>query len=425
MTRPTRRRTVLLAAVTAAALVASACGRDSGEDDAPAEGEAVSQGKASGEINVWAMGTEGEKLSVLADDFMKDNPDAKVNVTAVPWDGAHNKISAAIAGQQTPDVTMLGTTWIGEFAKTGALDVVPSDFVSEEDFFPGAWETGVVDGTSYSVPWYVETRLLYVNSAVAEKAGITEPPATWDELKQAVKDMQEKGGAKWGTYLQPGQTGSWQTVVPFIWQNGGDVYDGENFTLDSPEATEALEYYQSFYTEGLSTKDRLREGETEPKILSGEIGSFVSGPWHIGLLNELGGEGKFELWPMPSGPGEANSFIGGSNMSVFKESKNRDAAWKFVSYLMRPEVQVKWYQTVNDLPAVQKAWDDEALSGDEQLKTFGDQLDKAKAPPSIPTWEQIAAGVDTELEKIAKGTATPADAAKAMQAQATSIGSGG
>ncbi|HWM07419.1 MAG TPA: sugar ABC transporter substrate-binding protein [Actinophytocola sp.] len=425
MTRPTRRRTVLLAAVTAAALVASACGRDSGEDDAPAEGEAVSQGKASGEINVWAMGTEGEKLSVLADDFMKDNPDAKVNVTAVPWDGAHNKISAAIAGQQTPDVTMLGTTWIGEFAKTGALDVVPSDFVSEEDFFPGAWETGVVDGTSYSVPWYVETRLLYVNSAVAEKAGITEPPATWDELKQAVKDMQEKGGAKWGTYLQPGQTGAWQTVVPFIWQNGGDVYDGENFTLDSPEATEALEYYQSFYTEGLSTKDRLREGETEPKILSGEIGSFVSGPWHIGLLNELGGEGKFELWPMPSGPGEANSFIGGSNMSVFKESKNRDAAWKFVSYLMQPEVQVKWYQTVNDLPAVQKAWDDEALSGDEQLKTFGDQLDKAKAPPSIPTWEQIAAGVDTELEKIAKGTATPADAAKAMQAQATSIGSGG
>jgi multiple sugar transport system substrate-binding protein len=418
------KRTVLLAAVTAVALVASACGRDD-EGGAAQEGAQVDQGKASGDITVWAMGTEGDKLSVLAQDFMKENPDAKVTVTPVPWDGAHSKISTAIAGQRTPDVTMLGTTWIGEFAKTGALDVVPSDLVSEGDFFPGAWETGVVDGTSFSVPWYVETRLLYVNKAVAERAGITAAPSTWDELKQAVADLQAKGGAKFGIYLQPGQSGAWQTVMPFVWQNGGDIYDGSEFTFDSPESTEAFAYYKSFYDEGLSSRDRLREGETEPKLLSGEVASLVSGPWTIALLNELGGEGKFELWPMPSGSGEYTSFIGGSNMSVFKNAQNRDGAWKFVSYLMRPEVQVKWYQTVSDLPAVQAAWDDQALSGDPLLAMFGEQLDTAKAPPAIPTWEQIAAGVDTELEKIAKGTASAEDAAKAMQAQATSIGTGG
>jgi multiple sugar transport system substrate-binding protein len=414
----------LLAALTVAALALSACGRDDDGGGAQ-EGEAVSGGDASGEISVWAMGAEGEKLSVLAEEFMQENPNAKVTVTPVPWDGAHNKLSAAIAGQQTPDVTMLGTTWIGEFAKTGALDVVPPDFVDKADFFPGAWETGVVDGTSYSVPWYVETRLLFVNKAVAERAGMTEAPKTWDQLSQAATDLQAKGGAQQGLYLQPGQQGAWQTVMPFVWQNGGDIHDGAQFVLDSPEVVGALEYYKSFYDKGLSSRDRLREGEFEPKLLSGEVGAFVSGPWHIGLLDELGGEGKYELWPMPSGSGDFTSFIGGSNLSVFKNTKNRDAAWKFVSYLMRPEVQVKWYQTVADLPSVQAAWDDEALAGDPQLKVFGDQLDTAKAPPAIPTWEQIAAGVDTELEKLAKGTASPADAAAAMQAQATSIGTGG
>jgi len=414
----------LLAAVTVAALALSACGRGS-DDDGAQQGDAVAGGKASGDITVWAMGTEGEKLSVLADAFMKENPDAKVTVTPVPWDGAHNKLATAIAGQKTPDVTMLGTTWVGEFAKTGALDVTPPDFVQQKDFFPGAWETGVVDGTSYSVPWYVETRLLYVNKSTAEKAGVTSPPKTWDELTQAVKDMQAKGGAKYGVYLQPGQMGAWQTVMPFVWQNGGDIYDGKKFTLDSPQVVEALDYYKSFYDSGLSSRDRLREGEPEQKLLANEIASFVSGPWHIGLLNELGGKGKYELWPMPSGSGDFTSFIGGSNLAVFKGTKNRDAAWKFVSYLMKPDVQVKWYQTVSDLPSVQAAWNNEALAGDPQLKQFGDQLDKAKAPPSIPTWEQIAAGVDTELEKIAKGTESPADAAKAMQAQATSIGTGG
>jgi multiple sugar transport system substrate-binding protein len=413
----------LLAIVAAAALALSACGRDSGDGGAE-QGEAVDSGKATGEISVWAMGTEGEKLSVLADAFMKENPDAKVSITPVPWDGAHNKLAAAIAGQATPDVTMLGTTWVGEFAKTGALDVTPPDFVNKEDFFPGAWETGLVDGTSYSVPWYVETRMLYVNKAVAEKAGVTEAPKSWDDLAQAVKDLQAKGGAKWGIYLQPGQTGAWQTVMPLVWQNGGDIWDGQQFTLDTPEVVEALDYYKSFYDAGLSTRDRLAEGETEPKVLSGEIASFVSGPWHIGLLNELGGKGKYDLWPMPSGSGDFTSFIGGSNMAVFKNSKNRDTAWKFVSYLMKPDVQVKWYQTVADLPAVQAAWEDKALADDPQLKIFGDQLDKAKAPPAIPTWEQIAAGMDTELEKVAKGTESGADAAKAIQSQATSIGTG-
>jgi multiple sugar transport system substrate-binding protein len=420
MTRTTRR-TVLLAALTAVTLAASACGRDSG-DDAPQQGEKVAQGKAKGEITVWAMGTEGEKLSVLADDFMKENPDAKVTVTPVPWDGAHDKISAAIAAGETPDVTMLGSTWVSEFAKDP--EVVPPDFVDQDAFIPNAWETGVVEDTAYGVPWYVETRLLFVNKAVAAKAGITEAPKDWDALKQAAKDMKEKGGAKWGIYLQPGQTGAWQTAMPFVWQNGGDVWDGKNFTFDSPEATEAFEYYGSFYQEGLSTKDRIPDGEQEPKLIKGEIGAFVSGPWHIGLLDELGGKDKYELWPMPSQAGDKTSFIGGSNMSVFKESKNRDGAWKFVSYLMKPEVQVKWYETVKDLPAVAAAWDDPTLSGDEMMKTFGDQLEKGQAPPAIPNWEKIAADVDTELEKIAKGTASAADAAKAMQASATSTGTG-
>ncbi|MCT2583182.1 sugar ABC transporter substrate-binding protein [Actinophytocola gossypii] len=419
------KRTVLLVALTVVTLVASACGRGDETGGGAREGTEVESGKASGEITVWAMGTEGEKLSVLAEDFMEENPDATVTVTPVPWDGAHSKLATAIAGRQTPDVTMLGTTWVGEFAKTGALDVVPPDLVAEDDFFPGAWETGVVDGTSYSVPWYVETRLLFVNKAVAEKAGVTEPPTTWDGLKQAVRDLRERGGARWGTYLQPGQMGAWQTFMPFVWQNGGEIHDGERFRLDSPEVAEAVAYYQSFYDEGLSTRNRLREGEAEPKFISGEIASFVSGPWHIGLLDELGGKGEYEVWPMPSGSGEYTSFIGGSNLSVFENAKNRDGAWKFVSYLTRPEVQVKWYQTVNDLPSVAAAWDDPVLAGDPLLATFGDQLGVAKAPPPIPTWEQIAAGVDTELEKVAKGTTSPEDAAKAMQAHATSIGTGG
>jgi multiple sugar transport system substrate-binding protein len=409
------------AALALAALLALAgCGRDSagtGETAKP-----LASGKASGDITVWAMGTEGEKLSVLAQDFMKENPEAKVTVTPVPWDGAHDKIATAIAGRQTPDVSMIGTTWMGEFAKTGGLDPTPADVVGKSDFFEGAWNTTMVGGTSYGVPWYVETRLFYVNKDVAAKAGVTTAPKTWEEFKAAIKAFKDKGGATWGVSLQPGGTGSWQSVMPFVWQNGGDVLSGDKFAFDSPQATEAYAFYKSFFAEGLAPKD-LPQGSLEPDFVKGKIGAFVSGPWHIGILKDQGGADKYQLWHMP-GKASATSFVGGSDLAVFKDAKNRAGAWKFVQYLSRPDVQVKWYQTSADLPAVTRGWDDPAIKGDALLSAFGEQLKDAKAPPSILTWEQVAAGFDAEIEKLAKTGQTPQDTAKAIQQKATSIGTG-
>jgi len=414
------RAIVGVAAVAALAL--TGCGRESGGGEEQAE--SVAAGKATGEITVWAMGAEGEKLGAFAKEFTAANPDAKVNVTAVPWDAAHQKIASAIAAKQTPDASMIGTTWQGEFAKTGALDPTPMDLIAKDAYFPGAWDTTVVDNTAYSVPWYVETRVIFYRKDLAAKAGITKPPASWDELKALAKAMQS-GGAKWGINLQPGKTGSWQSVMPFAWSNGAQLADGGKYTFDSPEMVEALRYYQSYFTENLAPKE-LAEGALIPAFVRGDIAAFLSGPWQVSLLKEQGGAGfedKFAVAPMPMRK-SATSFIGGSNLAVFKDAKNRDGAWKFLQWLSRPEVQVKWYQATTDLPAVQSAWQDAALSGDANLKVFGEQLKDAKAPPTFPTWEQVAAVVDTEVEKLAKSGADPAAAAKTIQDKANAIGTG-
>ena len=87
---------------------------------------------------------------------------------------------------------------------------------------------------------------------------------------------------------------------------------------------------------------------------------FFSGPWHIGLIKDAGGadiEGKWAVAPIPK-KDSATSFVGGSNMVVFKDSKNKDAAWAFLQYLSDPATQAKWYTEATDLPAVQAAWDD-------------------------------------------------------------------
>jgi multiple sugar transport system substrate-binding protein len=403
----------------------AACGRteDGGAD---ATGGEVSQAPevdtsaASGEIDVWAMGTEGEELGVLADAFMEENPDVTVTVTPVPWDAAHDRIVNAIAGGEVPDVTMVGTTWMGEFAALGGLDPTPAN-IDPSTFFEGAWNTTVVDGTSYAVPWYVETRLLYYRTDLAEEGGVTEPPGNWDELKALAEGIQG-AGAQYGINLQPGGTGSWQTFMPFFWQAGGEILgEGGEFTLDSEACVEALTFYDSFFEEGL-TAPAAADNPVEGEFANGDVGSFVSGPWMIGIVTDAGADP--DTWTVAHQPTEeaGTSFVGGANMAVLSDADNKEAGWAFIEYLSQPDVQVTWYETVSDLPSVQSAWDNEALSGDELLSAFGDQLSDAKAPPSIPTWEEVASEIDTAIEEVTVGDMTPEEGCTTLQEAASSIG---
>ncbi len=429
-----RSRTTRLRALTAlgvaATLALTGCGRDSGStsEEGPGQGEAVSEGKATGDIEVWAMGAEGEILGDFVKDFEKENPDANVEVTAVPWEAAHDKIQTAIASGETPDVSLIGTTWMGEFAQSGGLDPTPTDLVDEGDFFEGPWGSTVVGDTSYGVPWYVETRVLYYRTDLAEKAGWDEAPQTWDELTQFAADMESKAGAEYGLNLQPGQTGSWQTMLPFAWSNGASVTneDGTEYTLDTPEMTEALEYYKSFFDEGYAPTRMLDAGELESGFASGQFGAFISGPWHTGLVEDAGVKpDQYAVAPLPgkdSAPG--TSFVGGGDLAVFKDSDNRESAWKLVQWLTEPETQQGFYEAVGALPAVTEAWETGELAEDEMLQVFGEQLTSTKAPPAVPTWEQVAAQIDSEVEKAVKGARPVDEAVATMQSKAAGIGTG-
>jgi multiple sugar transport system substrate-binding protein len=436
----TSRRLAALLAASAVAI--AACGSNGGSGGAGAttapgesgsagtsaapassQAPAASTGNISGDLTVWSMGNEGTKLDVLAKDFMAKYPDVKVSVTPVDWGQAVAKLQTAIGGKQTPDVSQMGTDMMGQFAETGALEAVPSN-IDKSAYFDSAWNTGVVNGTAYGVPWYVETRLLYYRTDIAEKAGITKPPTTWDELKAMAKAMKDKGGAQWGISLG---TKNYQELAPFIWSNGGDIYNGSDFTLDSPQAVDALKFYDSFFEEGLAPKSVPEGFDITPAFVKGTHPMFFSGPWHIGLIEQAGGDtikGKWAVAPIPK-KDSSTSFVGGSNMVVFKDSKNKDAAWAFIQFLSDPATQVKWYQTVTDLPAVKSAWDDPTLKSDKVVQMFGQQLTETKAPPAIPTWSEVADAINATMEKVTTGGESPEQGAQEMQQQAQSIGTGG
>ena len=376
----------------------------------------------SANLTVWAMGAEGDNLKTLATSFNQQNPGIHVNVQSIPWSNAHAKLLTAVAGQQTPDVAEMGTTWMPEFSKTGALDTPPSS-ISSSTFFPSAWNMTVSNGTSYGVPWYVDTRVLYYRTDIAQKAGITHAPQNWDELLADARAMQQKGGAKYGISLQ---SNDWQEFLPFIWQDGGQVYKNGQFTLNSPEVVQALTFYQTFFKEGLTPQTEPPGFDVSQGFIQGSLPMFISGPWEMGLIQQNGGpsmNGKWAVAPVPQKVSNT-SFVGGSDLVVFKNSPNRAAAWKFVQYLLDPSVQSKWYGIVGDLPAVQSAWSSGTLASDKNLVVFHTQLSNTLGPPPITNWEQVANVIDNDMQQTCLGKTSPQQAVQDMQQKASAIGSG-
>jgi multiple sugar transport system substrate-binding protein len=150
-------------------------------------------------VTFWAMGYEAEVVAQLIPEFERRNPGIRVDLQQLPWLSAHEKLLTAFAGESLPDVSPIGNTWIPEFVALGALDPLDEEIAATPgfdvpDYFPGVWDSGVVDGKVHAVPWYVETRLPFYRTDLLAKAGVTKQPQSWDEWLAAMTAVKREVG---------------------------------------------------------------------------------------------------------------------------------------------------------------------------------------------------------------------------------------
>lgn len=425
--KTSRRAVAATAATLSALLLLTGCGRaaDAGSDGG--EAGTITDGPATGKVTIWAQGSEGEALKDFLAPFEEENPDVEITVTAVPWDSAQNKYQTAVAGGTTPDIGMLGSDWMPTFAS--ALQATP-DEIDTSGMFPFALQGTEFDGVNYGVPWYVETRLIFFRSDLMAEAGVAEFPTDWDGLKELAKAYQDNG-AEYAIALPTGGWNGFLNTLPFVWSNGSELMNADQteWTLDTPEVAGAVEYLDSFFQEGLANPAPDTEsGSVASRFVDGSVPMFLSGPWDVPGLISAGGDDfadKFSVARIPaSATGESTSFAAGSNLTVFEKSKNPDAAWKVIQWLTQPDVQVEWFKAVNDLPSQQSAWEDAAVTADEKVAVFGEQLKSVKTAPNLATWPQVSAAGDTQLEQVIKGGKDVSAALAELQATAESLGTG-
>ncbi len=345
------------------------------------------------------MGREGEVLSQLIPGFEKEHTDIQVEVQQIPWTAAHEKLLTAYVGDATPDIAMLGNTWVPEFVALNSLAPLDSfadrsKEIRRDDFFSGIWKTNVVNGKTYGIPWYVDTRLIFYRSDLLAKAGYKEFPKTWADWTAAMKKMKSQMSDKQFPLLMP--TNEWPQPTMFALEAGSPILrDGGRYgAFEQPAFRKGFDFYVGLYRQGFASPvSSSQVSNLFQEFERGNIAMYISGPWYIGeFKNRLDSttQKKWMTASMPGINGPGVSLALGSSLSLFAASQHKKEAWLLMEYMSRPAIQLQFYVLTGDLPPRKAAWQDTTFANNKYTRAFRDQLERVMPLPQVPEWEEIA-----------------------------------
>ncbi|MDQ1724511.1 MAG: multiple sugar transport system substrate-binding protein [Frankiaceae bacterium] len=399
-------------------------------------------------LTYWAsnQGTslENDKAVLQPElDKFKAQTGITVNVEVVPWSDLLNRVLAATTSGQGPDVVNIGNTWSASVQATGAFlpfdDAAMAKIGGKDKFLAGSLSaTGATGQPPTAVPIYSLAYGLYYNKKQFAAAGITAPPATWDEFTADAKKLTT--ASHWALALEGGsKTENIHSAFMLSQQQGGSFFDAAGkATFDTPQNVAAIKQYVDFmqtdkivnpsdgqYSKGTDALKDFATGVTSMVFWQAASGSLKN----FGMNDADIGVAPIPLpATMPAGGKKITSMVAGINLGVFKNTKYQDAALKFVNFMTSTDEQMILNKTYGSLPSIQSAYTDPAFQT-PNVTVFKDILANSAAPmPPVPAESQFETLVGTAMTNFmaeaATGKTVTADeihqALAAAQAQVTS-----
>ncbi|UXY27179.1 extracellular solute-binding protein [Streptomyces sp. HUAS TT20] len=399
-----RRGIAASALVASLALTATACGgSDSGSD------------KADGPVTITWWDTsnatnEAPTYQALIKDFEAANKNIKVKYVNVPFDQAQNKFDTAAGSKGAPDVLRSEVGWTPAFAKKGYfLPLDGTDALADKDKFKSNLITQAqYEGKTYGVPIVTDTLALVYNKALFKKAGISEAPKTWTELKADAAKLKAKAGVD-------GYWGSTQAYYAqsFLYGEGTDTVDAsaKKITVNSDAAKKAYGTWLNLFSgKGLHKADTTADAyaHIQDAFVNGKVAAIVQGPWEITNFykgSAFKDKSNLGIATVPAGSsGKAGAPTGGHNLSVYagSDKAHQAAALKFVNFMTSAKSQSTIALKNSTLPTRDDAYTDQ-VKADPGIAGYGTVLAAAQPRPALPEYSSLWGPLDTELPKIAGG----------------------
>ncbi|EGX54933.1 putative sugar ABC transporter substrate-binding protein [Streptomyces zinciresistens K42] len=386
-----------------------------------------SGGSADGRttIDVWLMrdSVSAAFQKEFVAGFEADNPAIDVKVQIQEWDGIGEKVTAALAGNDAPDVIETGNTQVAQFAQSGGL-LDLSDKVGElggGSWLKGLAEPGAYEGKQYGIPYYAANRVVVYRTDLFEKAGVDAAAIKTRAQWTAATKKLDSGGTQ-GIYL-PGQM--WYALAGFIWDEGGDlatrsggVWKG---SLDTPQALRGMAFYQRLQALGKGPKDSDEAQPPQAEVMAeGRIAQIISTPGGANVVtqNNPALKGKLGFFPIPGKSADRPGavFTGGSDLVVPAASGKPEAALAFIKALTGDAWQRKLAAAMSYVPNRTTLAD--AVAADPGAAAMAVGAAVGRATPNTPGWAAVEAKnpIKDYMTAVLTGADAGTEAAKASEA---------
>lgn len=406
-------------------------------------------------ITYWAsnqaptLERDAEVLQESIDRYTEETG-VDVELEVIPWSDLYNRILTAVSSGEGPDVLNIGNTWAVSLQSSGAFTPFEGEALEavggQDRFVQSSFATGGAEGQApTSVPLYGLAYSLYYNTAMFEEAGITEPPATWDEFvedaKALTKDTDGDGSIdQWGVTMA-GSSISNNAHQAFVrgLQNGSELYDEDgnpDFTADGV-VTGVKQWVDLIGEDGVvspSDAESVNGSDMAATFADGQAAMFFDQAPGDNLRQRDFTDYAAAPVPMMSadatGLEGTQSHVAGINISVFENSGNKDAALDFVAHLTSDDEQKYLAESFSALPVVTAAYDDPAFQSEAiQLKQVTLE-DHAQPMPLYPSEGQMETLVGTAIKDLLAQAAqgnevTEDDVRSALDSAASQMNSAG
>lgn len=390
-------------------------------------------------------GAKPHAFAALTTEFNEKMPDVEVEVFAANWN--MEKLVASVVGGTPPDVFYMDRYIGGEWAARKILEPLDdlyaaSQVVHTSDIWPELLKDVVYQGKTYGAPQYTDVRAYYWNKDIFKELGLPEDqqPATWEEQNAYIEKIfkvDDQGEIdRLGFCAAYGNPPPWAVWYIYLWQLGGEFMNADKtkVTFNNEAGVGAMQYLLDVFElqGGIDKVEKfasaLAPGPGQDIFMMGKMGMEIHGDWLPSHWEKYAPDLRWGIGyiPIPEGGQKAN-YHGGHAWVEPKGCKHREAAWKYIEWMLSEDCQLRASLQEGIIPARQalaessRYLDGEPKERSELRKLFVDEFRHAKWVPTIPGVGEILAANQRAYDECMRKVKTPKEAIDAFAAEAQKI----
>jgi multiple sugar transport system substrate-binding protein len=407
---------MLLSACGQAAAPTAAPAPTSPAADAPTQPPAASSGKTQISYMMWGAPEELEVWKQVVADFEKANPDISVDVQVSDWDSYWTKLNTLMGANTPPDVFAMDAPLYLDWQSRGVLlnlqpyiDKTPGFL---DGFYPQTLKAYQTADGYYGMPRDFQTIAIFYNKEMFDAAKVPYPSADWtlDDLRATAKKLTLDKNNDGKTDQYGFGPDLWDMELFWseaIWAYGGDILNADHTKslIGDPNARKAWEFIEAMVKDG-SIPTPTVSGEYGGDLFQSKMAAMIPiGHWAVPGYVQAGI--KLGAAPMPKGPAGQATSVNSAGFVVARDSKNPDAAWKFVQFALSETGQKRLAELGFAIPVLKSVAESPAYlnAGDLDQKLFLDALSYAHMKPVFRGYDEWASAVGDGLRPVWDGEA--------------------